>query len=341
MPRFAPGTDSAAATYVEHFLVGILRRAAFPRNIVTRWCGSRAIHKDASIAQLVEHRSRKAGVIGSSPIAGSMIFRRLLARRRFWYEPLSWIRTDEVAELGKAHERLCQRSARGGKRRSDPARHRTAQCAEGCIRGFTAGPFAKALRAFLSAMNPQMRYRAVSPRAGALRAKTHAPYPRFLHGFICGFIAGFTDGPFARRGRPGRTRSRRGRRHADKRAGRARGYTRRPGEGPASHLRESSERVSWGRVCSNPFLGSRAPDSRGGRLRPQAAPGQRRCALPAFEPDAPLFAFFTFGPIHPTVRPARRVRVAPSAPCTRLSLRPIPSSRMNRSKTEPILSDSF
>ena len=126
MPRFAPGTDSAAATYVEHFLVGILRRAAFPRNIVTRWCGSRAIHKDASIAQLVEHRSRKAGVIGSSPIAGSMIFRRLLSRRRFWYEPLSWIRTDEVAELGKAHERLCQRSARGAKRRSDPAQPRAA-----------------------------------------------------------------------------------------------------------------------------------------------------------------------------------------------------------------------
>ncbi|OUN47637.1 hypothetical protein B5G20_02645 [Collinsella sp. An7] len=85
------------------------------------------------------------------------------------------------------------------------ARHRTAQCAEGCIRGFTAGPFAKALRAFLAAMNPQMRYRAVSPRAGALRAKTHAPYLRSPHGFICGFIAGFTDGPFARRGRPGRT----------------------------------------------------------------------------------------------------------------------------------------
>ena len=222
-----------------------------------------------------------------------------------------------------------------------PARHRTAQCAEGCIRGFTTGPFVGALRAFRAAMNPQMRYRAVSPRAGALRAKTHAPYLRFLHGFICGFIAGFTDGPFARRGRPGRTRSRRGRRHAGKRPTRARGSTRRPGEGPASRLRESSERVSWGRVCSNPFLGSRAPDSRGGRLRPQAAPGQRRCALLAFEPDAPLFAFFTFGPIHPTVRPARRVRVAPSAPCTRLSLRPIPSSRMNLSKTEPILSDSF
>lgn len=53
------------------FSIFILRRSGFPRNIVIRW-SAHARPRDASIAQLVEHRSRKAGVIGSSPIAGSM-----------------------------------------------------------------------------------------------------------------------------------------------------------------------------------------------------------------------------------------------------------------------------
>lgn len=58
-----------------------LREAPFPRNIIDR--GSSCPYLTASIAQLVEHRSRKAGVIGSSPIAGSSDMKTPSATRAF------------------------------------------------------------------------------------------------------------------------------------------------------------------------------------------------------------------------------------------------------------------
>lgn len=45
-------------------------------------------HMAASVAQLVEHRSRKAGVTGSSPVAGSIAFvqlRSLIASELFLF----------------------------------------------------------------------------------------------------------------------------------------------------------------------------------------------------------------------------------------------------------------
>ena len=45
-------------------------------------------HMAASVAQLVEHRSRKAGVTGSSPVAGSIAFvqlRSLIASELFCF----------------------------------------------------------------------------------------------------------------------------------------------------------------------------------------------------------------------------------------------------------------
>ena len=65
------------------FSIFILRRNGFPRNIVIRW-SAHAPPRDASIAQLVEHRSRKAGVIGSSPIAGSSDMKTPSATRAFF-----------------------------------------------------------------------------------------------------------------------------------------------------------------------------------------------------------------------------------------------------------------
>ena len=57
-------------TTVLDFCAAILHTKLFPRIISDRQHES-ASPWFASIAQLVEHRSRKAGVIGSSPIAGS------------------------------------------------------------------------------------------------------------------------------------------------------------------------------------------------------------------------------------------------------------------------------
>ena len=57
-------------TTVLDFCAAILHTKLFPRIISARQHES-ASPWFASIAQLVEHRSRKAGVIGSSPIAGS------------------------------------------------------------------------------------------------------------------------------------------------------------------------------------------------------------------------------------------------------------------------------
>ena len=53
-------------------LIGVVGAVRAPEKRGLRAGGSsRKIGYRASIAQLVEHRSRKAGVIGSSPIAGS------------------------------------------------------------------------------------------------------------------------------------------------------------------------------------------------------------------------------------------------------------------------------
>ena len=79
-PRWYRLADYARQTahiaFVAFFHWRVLRLRFIQRNIIVRW--QVAMHpsqpastRSASIAQLVEHRSRKAGVIGSSPIAGS------------------------------------------------------------------------------------------------------------------------------------------------------------------------------------------------------------------------------------------------------------------------------
>ena len=51
----------------------------------------------ASVAQLVEHRSRKAGVTGSSPVAGSIECLSSQQWELFFYVHPAGARTDEVA----------------------------------------------------------------------------------------------------------------------------------------------------------------------------------------------------------------------------------------------------